>query len=88
MSTAFSVKTIEKALAMRPWVRKVRPGVFRVVPKSSASGKYEVTVQGDEILNCRNIHTGDECLGWFFSKNCYHAARVAIHLYRQQEGTK
>lgn len=85
MSTTFSQKVIAKALASRPWVRKVAANKYRVTPRTAEHGKYECTVDRDDngelfVASCVDYRTGEECLGFKYTGACYHSARLLIHL--------
>ena len=85
----FSQKVISKAQALRPWVRKVSDNRYRVTPRTADHGKYELTTMtdGDRVVvtSCTEIRTGEPCKGFTFNEgNCYHAARLLIHLIPRQ----
>ncbi len=90
MSTSFSQKVISKALATKPWVRKVAPNKWRVTPRTADHGKYELTVASDEegnptVESCIDYRSGESCKGFMFNEgSCYHAARLLIHLMPKQ----
>lgn len=89
MSTQFTVSTINKALETRPWVYKHKDK-YRVVPRTSDHGKYEVTVSynsegNPEVEDCRDWRTKKPCLGFFHSRgNCYHSAALLARLMSQR----
>lgn len=91
MSMAFSKPVLMKAIQTRPWIRKVAPNRYRVVPRTADHGKYELTVSWDgnepSVDGCVDYRFGTECPGFKFNEgNCYHAARLLLHLI--QDGRK
>lgn len=80
----FTQRVINKAQELRPWVRKVGPNRYRVTPRTSDHGKYELTTisEGENVIvtNCVEIRTGEQCKGFEFDAQCYHSARLLLHL--------
>ena len=90
MATEFSQKVIEKALRERPWIRKVGRNRYRVTPRTSEHGKYELEASYDAddlpvIESCIEVRAKEPCLGFSFTENCYHGAALVKHLMERRE---
>lgn len=89
----FTKSVIKKAMESKCWVYR-KGNKYRVVPRSSNHGKYELSVSwnGDvpEVTSCTDWRTGEGCKGFTYSKQCYHAFSLLrkLVLYRLQAQKK
>lgn len=83
----FSRAVIRKAMESKCWVYR-KGNKYRVVPRSMGHGKYELsyTWNGDvpEVTECVDFRTGEGCKGFTYSKQCYHAMSLCLHLLKRK----
>lgn len=90
MSTTFTKPVLIRAITQRPWIRKRGRNKYRVVPRTANHGKYEIQVSWEGNMpsaeSCIDYRTGEECLGFKYNEgNCYHAARLLLHLMPKEK---